>query len=1350
MADNDIEYRVNLSSAQAALRSIEVAAANVGKTASKGGQEAADALAKLESAVKKASVTFESVNDRAYQSNQRYLASLEKRVALENKSGVDRLIAERDQLSKRFGQNTEQLARFNAQYQKLIELEKQSSRQGGQGGQGPGLLALRGARDLFEGRTAYGEVQLGRALSSLSGVGLAAGAAAVAIVGLSVAGYKAAESFAHWGAEQSALQQKLGLTARELAQFQFAAKASGTDINSLERAMRGVASATEDLSPAGNKAREAFAGIGFSLQDAHGKAKPFGQALQELAVAVDKLPPGTERAAFMIETLKRSGIESIPALHELANAAKEFEQQKLPFQDQQSIDIGKAMNRQLAEMEQRFDHLVLKGKEWAAIGFFGELNLLETGNLAGARSPIRGMSGSGVLARDEAADAVEVARQAAIAGPGSIAAGIALRGFGGANLEGAKAAETLAKEAMDKAHNQLQLDTANAQIGMAEVSQHTAALAATTSEYEKQKNLVKSLEEAQSRASNWAERRLSIEQETSKIQLAEKFRYGGEEGKIQQQMAEANLALNAEAFKERAVPGASAVIERNRSARMDAFNADLLDIRNRIQQEAENRVSEFEENAQKSELARRFSSSERLAQLTDLGQNPAGAIEAGYQHSLDFAAQIASVEMLGIERKQQALVTSNDKRKDSAAIQEAIAKEEYDYATKVNEAIDARTLKYAELDKQREAAEQKISDIQFEARAFDINRAASIATHMAELQTGKSGEGIAIEQGYHIRIELAERLKLLEDERIAKVKDLLSKQELSARAQKTYEDELIKAQDELALKQEELLRKQTDSIAKTAEGLYATLFKHPSKFPRQLASTASDLALHPLITGLGEMTGRVLHDPIFGASGTAGLVGASRNIFGGGRLGADASNPVWTRIVGLPEGGGPAINISGSGGSGGGGSGSGGSGVIFGGSTLPFASAFSALREIAPYLNLQFMQTASGGRGGVAGGVAGIGSPVGTPIGTATSSISYAGGEQNVGLGTGLIGGGSVSVPYDVSQPGSLSLATGATYESGGSGGGSGGSSNFNPLSLLGGGSGGGFRLPSLAALKSSFFNPNIYTGSGSAVASSSLGPLGNLAGVLTSPAAGQLETSIGLPLALAGLAGVNRGTAIGIGESTFGGALTGAGIGTMILPGIGTAIGAGVGAAVGFATSGIEDLLGIKSDRQKAIEQVRSLYHINISYAAADEIAKIARSKYGDNVSIAVRSPEVRQMLGLYAAGTGQAGKFPQSADIPLGGSLVSQGGQLQQSPVYQYGNPYTYSSSLPVAGGNPGGFLPNPGGSIAMSFNISGKSASDFMNGEVFTPEATADNIQAAYNSSAGRTLAAMTMQDPTGIVG
>ncbi len=202
----------------------------------------------------------------------------------------------------------------------------------------------------------------------------------------------------------------------------------------------------------------------------------------------------------------------------------------------------------------------------------------------------------------------------------------------------------------------------------------------------------------------------------------------------------------------------------------------------------------------------------------------------------------------------------------------------------------------------------------------------------------------------------------------------------------------------------------------------------------------------------------------------------------------------------------------------------------------------------------------------------------------------------------------------------------------------------------------------------------------------------------------------------MAGITGVRRGTAGGTLESMLGGAGVGAGIGSMIMPGLGTAIGAGVGAAAGLGIGLGEMLAGVESPRHEAIRLAQSLYRIHISNSAADQVVSIAQQSYGGQVSVAIRSPEVRHMLGLYAAGTGQSNLFPQSMDTPHGASLVESGGKLQQA-TYQYGQAFSQSSNLPVYGGVPTQTLGAPG-AVNLALNINGQNAAQFLRGTSSRP--------------------------------
>jgi len=123
--------------------------------------------------------------------------------------------------------------------------------------------------------------------------------------------------------------------------------------------------------------------------------------------------------------------------------------------------------------------------------------------------------------------------------------------------------------------------------------------------------------------------------------------------------------------------------------------------------------------------------------------------------------------------------------------------------------------------------------------------------------------------------------------------------------------------------------------------------------------------------------------------------------------------------------------------------------------------------------------------------------------------------------------------------------------------------------------------------------------------------------------------------------------------------------------------------------------------------------------------------------------------MLQLYATGTGQ--KFPLSATTPQAGSLQEQGGKLYQTATYQNGNPYTFQSNLPVAGGFATGQYPSPGqsgGATNVTLSVNGQSAADLLEGRIantVTPGFVQDQYSSAQSASNGRVDNSAMMQQP-----
>lgn len=220
-----------------------------------------------------------------------------------------------------------------------------------------------------------------------------------------------------------------------------------------------------------------------------------------------------------------------------------------------------------------------------------------------------------------------------------------------------------------------------------------------------------------------------------------------------------------------------------------------------------------------------------------------------------------------------------------------------------------------------------------------------------------------------------------------------------------------------------------------------------------------------------------------------------------------------------------------------------------------------------------------------------------------------------------------------------------------------------------------------------SFFGDSGGPAAGSTAAAALSGPLGGLAGA-------GLGTA-GSFLLQQGLFGSNEGTIGGAFEAAGGGAALGFQYGGPI----GAAIGAGVGLAVGIG----ETIAGVQPQYKEAEDLVKKLYNITIEQSTGQQIADLANQKYGGHVSEAVRDPQIRQMLELYSAATGQLKNSVLSSTTPHGASLVEQGGDLYQAPTYLYGNPYTFASNLPTLGGIPTGTYPNPVGAPPVQASVS-----------------------------------------------
>jgi hypothetical protein len=236
-----------------------------------------------------------------------------------------------------------------------------------------------------------------------------------------------------------------------------------------------------------------------------------------------------------------------------------------------------------------------------------------------------------------------------------------------------------------------------------------------------------------------------------------------------------------------------------------------------------------------------------------------------------------------------------------------------------------------------------------------------------------------------------------------------------------------------------------------------------------------------------------------------------------------------------------------------------------------------------------------------------------------------------------------------------------------------------------------------------------------------------------------------GSMLAQQGLLGSSRGTWGGVGMGAAGGAMIGMQMGGPL----GAAIGAGAGALAGIG----EKIAGVETSEAEAKRLIKQIYGLTIDTKMARQIADLAKQKYGNTVSMAVRSPEVRQLLQLYAESTGQ--KSNLFLNDPHGANLTQAGNTLYQSAVNVNGVGYTYASNLPVMGPAGGGQIPtgNPYGgygSPSITLNVNGQSAADLLEGRAAAsisgnPRLVADSSVEGSGQSAARISGANTWLSP-----
>lgn len=253
-----------------------------------------------------------------------------------------------------------------------------------------------------------------------------------------------------------------------------------------------------------------------------------------------------------------------------------------------------------------------------------------------------------------------------------------------------------------------------------------------------------------------------------------------------------------------------------------------------------------------------------------------------------------------------------------------------------------------------------------------------------------------------------------------------------------------------------------------------------------------------------------------------------------------------------------------------------------------------------------------------------------------------------------------------------------------------------------------------------------------------SLGGLGNpgtrldingnvVAGKGIGGAAGGLMLGAGAALAIDG---IRRGGFRGLAQTTAGGALIGAKFGGPVGPLIGAAVGAGIGTVRLF----------IKGGREKARDIIKRAYGVDIPDSGIlDQVIQLAKSRFGGNVAVAVQSKEIRELVQLYAASTGQQYRGPATETQQT--TLVQGGGGIFQTPgVGSLGQSLPgFGGSIPMLGGamaSGSGY----GQPIVLNIQLDGQSTTEVLQGEaarviIDNPRLVASSLSAAASDNYSR---------------
>lgn len=274
---------------------------------------------------------------------ERIAKSAEQKAAMFGKTGVDRLVAERDQIIGRLAGEEKAIERVRASYDKMIAVERsavESKRNLGSAIRNFVQNPIQAAGDAVSGFVE----KLGPMGAKLLALGTVGGAVAAKTYGL-------IQQFAA-GAEKIAnLAEQTGLTIREAEQFSAAARMAGIDVSVLVQGARRLAEAMEESSEEGEKGRRWLQRLGIDARDSNRQLKPTGELIREIGEAISGLSDPAAKLRAVSGLFGRGGVTLLPVFAELPETLRHLEQ------------IGVGMDEAVIKRLERADKVLDRFKE---------------------------------------------------------------------------------------------------------------------------------------------------------------------------------------------------------------------------------------------------------------------------------------------------------------------------------------------------------------------------------------------------------------------------------------------------------------------------------------------------------------------------------------------------------------------------------------------------------------------------------------------------------------------------------------------------------------------------------------------------------------------------------------------------------------------------------------------------------------------------------------------------------------------------------------------------------------------------------------------------------------------------